>query len=365
MNPVSSAAAISEAFRVYGRHASVVVGTSILLQVLGVAASFVMIAQFGELGFLLSTFVSSIVGAMTMGVATVLLLHLRAGSEVPTITGLVSATLPRLLPLIGLSIVMYIGVGVGFLLIIAPGIIIALRSSVAAPAMIAGRLGISDSLRSSWHLTGGHLGSTFVMLLFQGLIAVGLPFLAVRIAGDAPVAENLILAQAFAAALILPIPALASADFFLRLSGYPPIAGSGVAAASAIEVERALSDGSHSQPWVPQAPAYTVPGATYPPAPAQPGGAAAYPKGGAMPPAQPGPFTPQQAPTHPGAFTPQPAPTHQSAPFSRPAPGTGQPGEAVRPGQPHAPYEQAARSGAAPTEPARAGGSVPPPSFGG
>lgn len=66
-----------------------------------------------------------------------------------------SAGLAVALPLIGLSIVMALGVGLGFLLLIVPGIILYVIWSVATPALVAERIGVFDALGRSRELTRG------------------------------------------------------------------------------------------------------------------------------------------------------------------------------------------------------------------
>ncbi len=227
MSDVDAGSVIGEAGRIYGRHASVVVSASILIQTVGVMATFLVL---NNGGLLMSTVlvgaIAMITTQLSIGAYTVLLLHVRAGTGLPTVSALIMQTLPRLLPLIGLAIVAGILIGVASVFLVLPGIFVAVRLAVAAPALVAGPLAISDALSSSNQLTKQAFGSAFVIVLFQGAIQFGIPYLSDRIAGPGGV-ENYFLANAAITALIMPLPALALAELFLRLSGYrsDPVTG--------------------------------------------------------------------------------------------------------------------------------------------
>jgi hypothetical protein len=71
----------------------------------------------------------------------------------------VSAALKVLLPLIGLSIVSTLGMMLGLILLVVPGIILALGWSTAVPVKIVERAGVFESLSRSWALTSGYMAS--------------------------------------------------------------------------------------------------------------------------------------------------------------------------------------------------------------
>ena len=71
----------------------------------------------------------------------------------------------RLAGLFGIQIVFFLAVGLGFVCFIFPGIYIALRWSLAVPAMIAGDKSIADSIEESWKLTDGKFVDLLLILL--------------------------------------------------------------------------------------------------------------------------------------------------------------------------------------------------------
>jgi len=71
----------------------------------------------------------------------------------------------RLFPIIGVSIVYALGVGIGLVLLIVPGIIIACMWYVAVPATVLENLGVGAALSRSGALTKGYRGSIFALFL--------------------------------------------------------------------------------------------------------------------------------------------------------------------------------------------------------
>lgn len=71
------------------------------------------------------------------------------------------------LPLLGLNILFFLGVLAGMILLVVPGVILALMWCVSGPALMAEQAGITESFRRSTDLTRGHRWMLFaVFLLF-------------------------------------------------------------------------------------------------------------------------------------------------------------------------------------------------------
>lgn len=82
----------------------------------------------------------------------------------------------KLLPLIGLGIVVAIGVTFGLLLVIVPGVILYLMWIVAVPALMVENIGVFEALSRSSALTKGSrlklLGLIIVFIVFSIIIAI-------------------------------------------------------------------------------------------------------------------------------------------------------------------------------------------------
>lgn len=85
---------------------------------------------------------------------------------------------PRGLAFVGLGIVAGLGIVLGLLLLVVPGLILLVRWSLSTPILISSEQGVFDSLRDSWHGTKGHFWAIVV-----SLIVVYLPGIALFIAG--------------------------------------------------------------------------------------------------------------------------------------------------------------------------------------
>ncbi|MBI1210360.1 MAG: hypothetical protein GC190_02770 [Alphaproteobacteria bacterium] len=90
----------------------------------------------------------------------------------------------NLFPLLGLAIVVGLGVGIGFMLLIIPGLILVTCWLVASPALVVEHLGIFAAMQRSLHLSRGHRWALFgiivvfyiaimIVAMIVGLIVTG------------------------------------------------------------------------------------------------------------------------------------------------------------------------------------------------
>ena len=89
----------------------------------------------------------------------------------------VSVGLGRMFPVIGVALVVGIGVGLGFVLLIVPGVILLLMWWVAVPVAVVERPGVFASMGRSSDLTKGYKGQIFLLLLVFLAISLGLGLL--------------------------------------------------------------------------------------------------------------------------------------------------------------------------------------------
>lgn len=83
-------------------------------------------------------------------------------------------TLPKVLVV---TLLYAIITGVGYVLLVVPGVIFSLMYSVAVPAAVAERLGPVAALKRSARLTDGYKGLIFLTTFLWGLVVVGLTLL--------------------------------------------------------------------------------------------------------------------------------------------------------------------------------------------
>src|SRR5262249_9742953 len=79
------------------------------------------------------------------------------------IRGAIRRGLPKFWSIVGLAILQWLGITIGFLLLIVPGIILFIRWSTALPACVVEGLGPLASMKRSAELTKGHRWKIFGM----------------------------------------------------------------------------------------------------------------------------------------------------------------------------------------------------------
>ncbi len=133
--------------------------------VLAALISFLKIAAPGVLiVFLIGIFIT---GAIMSG----------ASSDGSDIGDAVSQSLSRYLSLLGTTILVGIVVGIGFILLVIPGIFLWLKFSVAGVEAVVGKKGIIESMKSSWEATGGNLVGILVTLIAMGIAVFIITFI--------------------------------------------------------------------------------------------------------------------------------------------------------------------------------------------
>ncbi len=79
--------------------------------------------------------------------------------------------LPFILPIIGLSILESFAVGIGFILLIVPGLIVLTGLSLSGQVLIIERTSVSNAMKRSWELSEGNRMQIFGFLFIMWLAA--------------------------------------------------------------------------------------------------------------------------------------------------------------------------------------------------
>jgi hypothetical protein len=133
----------------------------------------------------------------------------------------------RVLPVVAAAVIVAgLGIFLGFLALIIPGILLALRWSVVAQVAAIDNEGWIPSLRSSQELTRGHYGHIFGLLLIAAVLAGGVTVGAEAIplgstSGAASVAVGIAMRTITASFTALTL-SLLYFDLRARLTGKPP-----------------------------------------------------------------------------------------------------------------------------------------------
>jgi hypothetical protein len=209
---------INETFSIYGANLAPLVGSALVVFiVVGIIAGLLQAAG-GVILAILSTIVILVGEALYVGFVVKLVEDVRDGRRDMTMGDLFSAASPSILPLIAFGILWAIGVGIGLVLIIIPGLFLITWWSVGAPAVVAEGAGPIEAFGRSWRLVKGNAWSVFGSLLVTLIIVILVQFVLSAIAN--PIGNGaIVVASILSGALTAPIFALAGTVMFFDLGG--------------------------------------------------------------------------------------------------------------------------------------------------
>jgi hypothetical protein len=84
-------------------------------------------------------------------------------------------------PLLGLAILMWLGLMLGFMLFFVPGVILAVMWIVASPALVVENRGILDSFQRSRDLTRGNRWMIFALVVVYGVVSMMINWIVVGV----------------------------------------------------------------------------------------------------------------------------------------------------------------------------------------
>lgn len=216
--------ALSEVFSIYGAQAGVLLPVAFcLFLVVGIVDGLLATS----LVLLPLTFAISVVAAtLYQGMVVNLVRDVQDGRRDSTAGELLNAAAPVILPLIGAGILSGLGIGIGLVLLIVPGLILLTIWAVIAPVIVIERKGVIDAFGRSRELVRGHGWQVFGVIISVFLIAlvVGAVLGAIGAAVISGVAGRIVF-NVISSTLTAPITALAAAVIYYRLramEGEPP-----------------------------------------------------------------------------------------------------------------------------------------------
>jgi hypothetical protein len=207
---------LREAFSIYRDQAGVLLPVAFWL-FLGVAVIEGLTEE--SVGwFLLAIVVALVVATLYQGMVVGLVQDVQDGRRESSVGELMRSVAPVVLPLLGAGLVIGLGAGAGFLLLVVPGLYLVTIWAVAAPVIVVERRSVFDALGRSRQLVRGNgwpvLGVLVVTLLITAVVALALALLAEAIAEGEIVA---IVFSALGTTVTAPISALVASVLYFRL----------------------------------------------------------------------------------------------------------------------------------------------------
>jgi hypothetical protein len=209
-------ATLRDVFGIYRSQAGVLLPVAFWLFLL-VAVVEVLIGDNLAL-FPLSILVSVVAGTLYQGMVVNLVRDVQDGRRDSSVGELMRSALPVLAPLLGAGILAGIGIAIGFLLLIVPGLFLATIWVAIAPAIVVERRGVFEAFGRSRELVRGNGWPVFWTLVVAFLITVvaAIAFAAIAVGlADGPIVE--VVFSVLASTLTAPIMALVAGVLYFRL----------------------------------------------------------------------------------------------------------------------------------------------------
>jgi hypothetical protein len=203
---------IGSAFQIYREQASVLIPTAIILFAIVALARLVLTGGAAALVSL----VALVLGVFYQGMVVELVGDVQDGRRDNSVEQLFRGVAPIVLPLIGLSILLGIGVGIGFILLIVPGLFLITIWSVAAPALVIERRGVFAAFGRSRELVREHGWQVFAVILVVIVLSI-LVGIIVAIVASGLGTVGIAIVQWVVNVLVSPFEALISAVLYFSL----------------------------------------------------------------------------------------------------------------------------------------------------
>jgi MFS family permease len=207
---------LSQIFSTYGAQAGVLLPVAFALYLIVAIVNAVIVGSF--ILFPLGLAVSVVAATLYQGVVVGLVKDVQDGRRDSTVGDLIDATWPVVLPLIGVGILAGIAIGIGFLFLVIPGLILLTIWAVIAPVIVVEHSGVMDSFGRSRELVRGNgwqvFGVIFVVFLITAVVGAILGAIG---AGISDSVGMRILFNLIASTVTAPIAALAAATIYFRL----------------------------------------------------------------------------------------------------------------------------------------------------
>ncbi len=212
--PIVPGTVVSRIFEIYRDQFGVLFPTAVVLYALQFVIYLVLSSTAG-IALVLLFWALSI---LYQGMVVELVLDIQDGRRDHSIGQLLSSVEPVFWPLVGISILFALGVGIGFILLIIPGLVLLVVWSVVAPVEVLERPGVFASFGRSRELVRGNGWNVFGVIVIVFVI-VFLVSIAAGIASSGLGSVGRALVQWAVNSAIAPVAALSASVLYFELRG--------------------------------------------------------------------------------------------------------------------------------------------------
>ncbi len=208
---------IRRVFNIYVDQAPVLLPAAAVVFVISGILTGVLVAASPGLA-IVGLIISVVASMLFTGMVVELVADVQDGRRDSSPGQLLRAVTPVLGPLILVGIVAGIGIAIGFVLIIVPGLILITIWSVAAPVVVLERPGVFAALGRSRELVRGNGWQVFGVILVLDVLVIAIAS-ALEIAANSAGSGVGIVVRVIVGVLTAPLSALAAAVLYFELRG--------------------------------------------------------------------------------------------------------------------------------------------------
>lgn len=222
--PIDVGAIVRRTFQIYVDQASVLMPAAAVVFVISGVLGVLLIAASPALG-LVALIISLIASTLFTGMVVELVSDIQDGRRDSSPGQLLRAASPVIGKLIFVGIVAGIGIVIGFVLLVVPGLILITIWSVAAPIVVLERPDGLGALGRSRELVRGNGWNVFAVILLLVILVGVVSFIIEAVANSAGTGVGLVV-RVIVGILTAPISSLAAAVLYFELRGAPVAEGS-------------------------------------------------------------------------------------------------------------------------------------------